>query len=257
MSEAGSQPHRRFSNRVEHYVKFRPGYPRAIVDDLQKFYNLSSDSVVAECGSGTGLFLSPFLDLGCSVFAVEPNESMRCAAEEIHTKSPNYNSVNGSAENLNLPDSSVDFLFAAQAFHWFDRDAFCHEMKKVLRPGGVAGLAWNVRQLDSTPFLSQYESCIKKHSTDYESIRHDKITAVEISSFFSPGSVEKKSYQNFQKLNFEGLVGRCLSASYLPSEYDPSFPALYRDLEILFDKENQGGEVCIQYETVLYLSLIN
>ena len=71
------QPTERFSNRVENYIKYRPGYPQAVLDTLRAECGLNEDSMVADIGSGTGILSEMFLENGNTVFAVEPNREMR------------------------------------------------------------------------------------------------------------------------------------------------------------------------------------
>src|SRR3569832_1328731 len=72
----------RFSNRVANYAKYRPSYPDKVLGHLQHECHLTSESVIADVGSGTGIFTKLLLDKGYSVYAVEPNESMRHEAEK-------------------------------------------------------------------------------------------------------------------------------------------------------------------------------
>jgi SAM-dependent methyltransferase len=143
----------RFSTRVEDYISYRPGYPPEIIDELSKQCGLTPDSIIADIGSGTGKSSDPFVRNGNLVFGVEPNPGMRKAAEQIFQQFPRFKSVEGNAETTTLPDGSVDFVVAAQAFHWFDQAAFRLEAKRILKPEGWVVLFWNGRKLESTPFL--------------------------------------------------------------------------------------------------------
>src|SRR6476661_7118338 len=105
----------RFSNRVDNYVKYRPGYPSAILDLFRDEMNLGTHSVVADIGSGTGLSAKLFLENGNKVYGVEPNAAMRAAAEEFLKPFPNFVSVDGTSEDTTLPNDSVDIVIAAQA----------------------------------------------------------------------------------------------------------------------------------------------
>src|SRR5687767_5967708 len=111
----------RFSTRVENYVKYRPGYPEEIVSILKSDCGLMSSSLIADIGSGTGILSELFLRNGNLVFGIEPNAPMRTAAEQLLTAYKNFVSIEGSAEATTLEAHSVDFIMAAQAFHWFDR----------------------------------------------------------------------------------------------------------------------------------------
>src|SRR5271169_73939 len=98
---------RRFSDRVGDYVKYRPGYPRAIVEDLAAAGILSKDSVVADIGSGTGIFARIFLENGNRVIGVEPNAEMRAAGDEFLRGFEKFSSVEGTAEKTGLAEGSV------------------------------------------------------------------------------------------------------------------------------------------------------
>ena len=116
-----TDPTQRFSSRVDNYVRYRPGYPSAILDLLRKECGLTPKSVIADVASGTGIFSRMLLENGNRVFGVEPNLEMRKAGEEYLAAYPNFTSVEGTAEATTLADHSVDLVTAAQAAHWFDR----------------------------------------------------------------------------------------------------------------------------------------
>src|SRR5215212_5974113 len=126
----------RFSNRVANYVKYRPGYPSEVLALFKNEMGLTSESVVADAGSGTGLSAKLFLENGNTVYGVEPNADMRAAAEKFLKQFPNFISHDGTAEKTSRDDSSIDFVTAAQAFHWFDAEKTRDEFARILRPGG-------------------------------------------------------------------------------------------------------------------------
>src|SRR6478752_4425397 len=113
---------KRFSNRVEDYVKYRPHYPRQIISFLEEQYDLDNKKVIADIGAGTGISSIPFLEAGYKVMAVEPNKEMLGKAIEVLGNFPDFSPVDGTAENTSLREHSVDAIIAGQAFHWFDRD---------------------------------------------------------------------------------------------------------------------------------------
>src|SRR5690606_2435033 len=108
-----------FSDRVENYVRYRPGYPAEVVDLLVREAHLSPSSMVADIGSGTGISAEMLLKAGVPVTGVEPNPPMREAAERLLADYPGFTSVDGTAQATTLPDGSMDLILAAQAFHWF------------------------------------------------------------------------------------------------------------------------------------------
>ena len=241
----------RFSNRVENYVKYRPTYPPEVLQLFRDAMNLQTDSTVADIGAGTGISSKIFLENGNPVFAVEPNAAMRKAAAEFLKKFSNLTLVNGTSENTTLENDSADFVVAAQAFHWFKQEETRIEFKRILKDQGCIALIWNERQLDSTAFLKDYEKHLVEFGTDYEKIRHDNITKETLRDFFQTAFAEAV-FQNRQTVDFEGLKGRMLSASYVPSPENPRFPAMLKNFESLFAEHAENGRIDILYDTKIF-----
>src|SRR5258708_40365344 len=150
-------PTQRFSSRVENYVRYRPGYPDAVVTLLETEVGLSSNSPIADVGSGTGILTALLLQHGITVYAVEPNDGMRMAAEQMLGGNPRFHSVAGTSESTGLPDDSVDGITVAQAFHWFNHQKAVAEFKRITKPGGVVGLVWESRMNERSAFMSPCE----------------------------------------------------------------------------------------------------
>src|ERR1700722_1486557 len=92
-----TDPKERFSSRAEDYARYRPGYPREILDVLRNASGLTSESVVVDVGSGTGLLAQLFLSDGNRVYGVEPNAAMREAGAQFLNRYPRFSSVAGAA----------------------------------------------------------------------------------------------------------------------------------------------------------------
>ena len=241
----------RFSNRVENYARYRPGYPSEIISLLRNDCGLSTNSVIADVGSGTGKLAELLLQNGNEVIGVEPNESMRLAAEKLLAAYPNFRSIEGSAEATTLPDHSVDFVTAGQAFHWFEPHKARIEFARILKANGLAVLVWNLRLVDTTPFLREYEALLLKYGTDYEQVRHEN-AAPAIKEFFAPNEPVLRSFENRQVFDFEGLKGRVLSSSYTPEQEHPNFQPMIDELQQIFDRHQSTGKVTFDYDTQVY-----
>jgi SAM-dependent methyltransferase len=241
----------RFSNRVDNYVKYRPGYPIELLELFRDEMSLRSDSVVADIGSGTGLSATLFLGNGNKVYGVEPNAAMRSAAEAFLKDFPNFTSVNGTSEHTTLSDASVDIVIAAQAFHWFDSERTRAEIRRITKQKGHVALIWNERQLDTTPFLRDYEELLVKFANDYNAVRHDNVTEEKLAAFFGK-EFKTKTFENRQVFDFEGLRGRLLSSSYMPSEDDPRFESMSIALRGVFAKHEEGGKITVFYDTNVF-----
>ena len=241
----------RFDSRVANYAAYRPGYPPELIAFLRGELGLGPGSVVADVGSGTGILSELFLREGCRVFAVEPNAAMREAAEAALGGDANFTSVAGTAEATTLGDASVDFAAAAQAFHWFDAESARAEFRRVLKPGGWAVVVWNNRRTDSTAFLRDYESLLRRFGTDYAQVAATYGDEGSLRKFFAPG-YRVRQFDNFQLFDFDGLKGRLLSASYVPLAGHPSHEPMLAELRRVFDAHRQDGRVRVEYDTDVY-----
>src|SRR5215469_18313875 len=197
----------RFSDRVENYVRYRPGYPSGAFQVLQDQCGLGPEQVIADIASGTGKWTQILLENGNRVFGVEPNPEMRQAGERLLAEFPNFTSIPGKAEATTLADASVDFVTAAQAAHWFDRVAARREFVRILKPDGWLVLLWNERQVDTTPVLRDYEQLLLTYATDYEDVRHERTTD-SVNEFFDPAPYRQRVFANQQQFDYAGLEGR-------------------------------------------------
>ena len=245
-------PTLRFASRVENYIKYRPGYPTSIVETLTKDCGLTPNSVVADIGSGTGILSEVFLKNGNRVFGVEPNREMRAAGERLLGKYPSFTSAHGTAEATALPDSSVDFVTAGQAFHWFDRERARKEFARILKPNSWAVLIWNERLTDTSPFLRGYENLLQKYGLDYVAVDHRNVDTDAITAFFAPQPFTLRKFENQQIFDWNGLKGRLLSSSYSPEPGHPNYQPMLDTLRALFDKHQISGKVSFDYVTLLY-----
>ena len=247
-----TDPTQRFTGRVESYVKYRPSYPRAVLDLLAAECGLTSGSLVADVGSGTGLLSTLFLENGNRVIGVEPNPEMRAAAEELLGGHPRFTSVAGTAEATTLEGSSVDFVTAGQAFHWFDPQRARAEFGRILRQGGWAVLIWNLRRKDATPFLAAYERLLEAYRTDRGEVEIWRQDEGRAAALFDPGSFEMATFDNEQVLDLDGLKGRLSSASYLPARGEQGSEAMLREADRIFDEHQTDGTVTVEYDTKVY-----
>ena len=242
----------RFSDRVESYVRHRPGYPRAALDVLTA-EGLSGSDIVADIGSGTGILSKLFLERGHEVFGVEPNAPMRSAAERLLGGYPRFRSIEGSAEATTLESGSVDFAVAGQAFHWFDPDGTREELLRVLRGEARVALLWNDRKTAGSAFSESYEKLLRDFGTDYAAVDHKNLDSRTFDRFFGPSAWKLASLPNEQRLDLDGLRGRLLSSSYAPAPGQPRHAEMMEALGEIFTETSERGFVRMEYDTRIYL----
>ena len=250
---AGGDATHRFSNRVDDYVRYRPSYPRAAIQYLRNRC-LLADAVVADTGAGTGILSDLLLAHVRRLYAIEPNDEMRSAAESRLNRYSNYASIKGTAEATALPDASVDVVVAAQAFHWFDREAAMEEFRRILREPRWMALIWNSR-LKDTPLLEAYEELLQTYGTDYRQVSHQRAAEDVLVKLFAR-EFEKREFDNEQRLDLAGLKGRIFSSSYTPTPADPEYEEMVRGIEAAFEHFSENGWVTIRYKTEVYSGTI-
>lgn len=217
---------------------------------------LAPAHVVADVASGTGIWTQTLLENGNRVFGVEPNVDMRLAGERLLAGFPKFTSVAGSAEATTIPGHSVDFVTSAQAAHWFDRARSRREFVRILKPDGWLVLLWNEREVDTTPFLREYEQLLLTYGTDYEDVRHERTTE-SVNEFFDPAQYEERVFANQQKFDYAGLEGRLLSSSYAPGPGHPKHEPMLQELQRIFDSQAVDRRVAFDYKTRVYFGRVS
>jgi len=246
-------PTERFTDRVDNYVRYRPGYPSEVLEALRHECGLLPEHTVADIASGTGIFTRLLLANGNRVFAVEPNAEMRAASALLKESFPNLTFVTGTAEETTLPAASVDFVTAAQAAHWFHPQQARTEFKRILKPGGWCVLLWNERLVSGTPFLEDYEKLLHTYCAEYKEKRHGK-TGVIAQEFFGDDGYQERIFKYHQQFDFAGLSGRLLSSSYCPLSGDPAHAPMMQELERIYQTHARHNAVQIDYDTRVYFS---
>ncbi|WP_100813708.1 class I SAM-dependent methyltransferase [Microbacterium lacus] len=140
-----------FGRAAAIYEAGRPEYPAAAVEWMLEPVVARSPLRVADVGAGTGKLTRALLAVGAEVVAVDPDPAM---LDQLRAGLPHVRTVEGQAERMPLPDASVDAVVLGQAWHWVDPDAGSREIGRVLTPGGVLGLVWNIRD-EHVPWVAR------------------------------------------------------------------------------------------------------
>jgi SAM-dependent methyltransferase len=247
------RPTERFTSRVEDYARYRPSYPPAAIGLLVERCGLAPGAVVADLGSGTGILTELLLQAGAEVFAVEPNDGMRAAAEAQVGGDPRFHSVKGSAESTTLDPGSVNLLVAGQAFHWFDAGRARSEAQRISRPGAWGALLWNERPPEATPFLADYEALLRGHAPEYARVTASRADLAAMRAFLG-AAMEVRTFPNQQILDFEGLRGRLMSSSYAPEPGSAGHEPMIELLREVFARHQHCGRIVMPYSTLVYFA---
>jgi SAM-dependent methyltransferase len=249
---------RRFDDRVDDYVASRPGYPADVADVLANEGALPAGARIADVGCGTGKLAEVLLAAGHTVVGVEPNDTMRAAADASLGGNAAFSCVDGTAEATGLPDASVDAVTAGQAFHWFEPEATRTEFRRILKPGGLVALIWNNRDASRSEIVAEFERLLREHCPDYLRLERrgaggtSRATAEQlIADFFASGSHAEAQSAYDMTHDWDGLVGRALSASYVPKE-GPAHDSFFAALKESFARLCPDGTAFFPYKTRIF-----
>jgi ubiquinone/menaquinone biosynthesis C-methylase UbiE len=190
---------------------------------------------VLDLAAGTGKVSEGLLALGLEVTAVEPDAQM---LQELTRALPEVTPLSGTAEEIPLPDESMDAVFAGQAFHWFDLDRAYPEIARVLKPGGVVVSLWN-QDDESVPWLADFNARIKSSKSrrwlnDYETLPEHEA--------FEP--FERERFGHKQPRTAETLVETIATHSHLLVASPKERAAILREARKFLDStpETASGE---------------
>ncbi|MFC4056931.1 class I SAM-dependent methyltransferase [Planomonospora corallina] len=144
-----------FGGQAAAYARERPGYPAAAVRWALEPVSGRAPLRVLDLGAGTGKLTEALVPLvrqagdASGIVAVEPDAAMLA---ELRRALPEVRALPGAAEEIPLPDASVDAVVVGQAMHWFDLDRALPEIRRVLAPGGVLAGLWNLDD-DRVPWV--------------------------------------------------------------------------------------------------------
>ena len=246
----------KFSNKAENYAKYRPSYPSEFIHYLLYEADLLN-SVVADIGAGTGI-LTKLLSGGVNkIYSIEPNYQMRSACIKYCSAYDNIIIKDGSAEETELNDNSIDFITVAQAFHWFDKNKCKIEFHRILRKNGKLVLVWNNRT-PSNELVKENDELCRFLCPDFKGFAGGSETNPESESdIFLNGICEYKVFDNDRLLTLEEYMGGSLSSSYAPSEQDSNYYEFIAGLKLLFKKYNRNGKILIPNKTYSYFGEIS
>jgi len=207
-----------FGAAADEYERARPEYPAAVVDWIVP----KGARTAVDVGAGTGKLTRALGERGLEVTAVEPSEGMRARLE---AELPAVRALDGSGERLPLPDSSVDLVTYAQAWHWVEVGAALAEAARVLRPGGRLACVWNLRD-DESGWMRELSLLIDRFGSN---------TVVEEDFAFGGrfGETERLAVAWTRPMDEERLLALLASRSYVilaPEEERQRFFAAVREL---------------------------
>ncbi|MGC9199318.1 MAG: class I SAM-dependent methyltransferase [Acidobacteriaceae bacterium] len=224
----------RFTGRAAAYDRYRERYPVAMVlDRLRSWCGLQPNWIVADIGAGTGMLSEVFLCNGNPVLAIEPNQEMRAACEQLSARFPLLQVRHGSAEETGLGANSVAVVAAGRTFHWFDIPRALLEFERILQPNGWLVLVSQGRAKEKTPQFLAFEDLLMEHGADYACMRASYSVHEDLDRVFTADR-HSEEIPGQQILDWDGLLGQAMSFSVAPQPHPAGFAGFERRLREFF-----------------------
>jgi ubiquinone/menaquinone biosynthesis C-methylase UbiE len=137
-----------FSSQSKVYAAFRPTYPKELYQFI--FSHVPEKKIAWDCATGNGQvaqFLSHHFD---EVYATDISQQQLDHA--VPQKNIFYSK--SQAEKTSFRDNQFDLITVAQALHWFDRDLFYEEARRVAKPNAVLAV-WGYGFLFIEPVIDR------------------------------------------------------------------------------------------------------
>lgn len=246
----------RFSGLADVYTMGRPSYARELFEFLYEEQGFSRRSVIADIGCGTGKFARGLLERGSLVYGVEPNEDMRKKACQELAAYETFRLVNGTDAATTLKGHSVDFITAAQAFHWFDGLLFREECRRILKERGMVFLVWNTRDPHSE--VNQKSARIfARYCPDFKGFsggmqKDDR----KIREFFDGNYQCREFAHPLVYREKHTFISRCLSASYSLKEGQEHYGEYMAELSELYETCAGAHGLTVENHTVVYFGRV-
>lgn len=229
-----------FGAEASSYEAGRPEYPFHAVAWMLDILPAGAHRI-ADVGAGTGKLTRALADApGAEIVAIDPDPGM---LEALRAAVPGVPTFLGTAEELPLPDASVDAVVLGQAWHWVDAAAASREIGRVVRPGGALGLVWNVRD-ERTEWVRALTEIMHPSAAEEMLREGDPLVGLPF------GAVESESWEWSREINREQLHRLASSRSAVITDSDEEKARIRREMDALFDDLGlRDGTIALPYVT--------
>ena len=238
-----------FSDRGANYASYRPSYPTALIDTILKGLGQPSHLTAADIGAGTGIASRLLGDRGVRVMAIEPNASMRHAAEPH----PLVEFCDASAEATNLAEASIDLITSFQAFHWFDPIPTLSEFRRILKSTGRLAIVWS-KLAEDDQFSGGFDRLVKISMNGRSPTKPSGGLNQLLSSSPHFAGIRRHTFTHKHELDLMGTIGYALSKSFVPREGVAHQQLISNLKELHAHWANDRGLVSFVHRITVYLA---
>jgi SAM-dependent methyltransferase len=211
MAAINEQAAKGYAAHAVTYTKGRPEYPQLIVDWLRRDIGLGPEKSVLDLGAGTGKFTPRLSETGASVTALEPVPEMLA---ELAARNPGATARAGTADAIPFADMTFDAVVCAQSFHWFATEIAVSEIRRVLKPRGILGMVWNVRD-ERVPWVKALTEIIEPYNANVPRYGTMRWARLFPAPGFGPLDELRLPHDGHHGSPDDVIVGRTLSTSFI------------------------------------------
>jgi SAM-dependent methyltransferase len=235
----------RFSERAACYNQFRWAYDPKAIRALVEECNITTSSVIADIGAGTGMLTRHFAGLAGTVYGVEPSAEMRAIAARNLYGTIRY--IDGVADATTLPNCSVDMITVGRALHWFPPDSTKTEFQRILRTDGWMAI-FSVPCTDAKLMDALARIRVEDNGWDI-AVEKTRMTLAPLSFYFGHDSFRKLSFPGSVQETWDVFIGRISSLGPAPGKEHPLRPRLERALREMFEQYAIDGLLHVPIST--------
>lgn len=227
---------RSFGAAAGSYEAGRPEYPfEAVAWMLEPMADGARR--VADVGAGTGKLTRALVAAAdAEVVAIDPDPAMLAALREAVPGVPTFV---GTAEELPLPDASVDAVVLGQAWHWVEPVAASAEIGRAVRPGGVLGLVWNLRD-ERVDWVKRLTDIMHGSNAEIMLAAGDPVVAEPF------GSLAQERWEWSRPMTRELLHRMAASRSAVITADEAEKDRIRREMDALFDELGLHGDDTVE-----------
>lgn len=234
---------RSFGRAAGVYEQGRPDYPaEAVAWLLAPVREHGRAPRVADVGAGTGKLTRALVAASADVVAVDPDPDMLGA---LTRASPGIPALVGTAERLPLADGAMDAVVLGQAWHWVEPVAGSAEAARVVRPGGVLGAVWNVRD-DAVPWVRRLTAIMRGSNAERMLAAGDPPLAAPFTGW------EGETWRWSRAVTRETLVAMVRSRSYVITAPEGERARIDAEVAGLLDEVGAVGERTVELPYVTH-----
>jgi len=235
-----------FNTANELYDRARPSYQPLALSHIRSAVKTAPPINVVEIGAGTGIFTRAFIahPEWASAFkelkAIEPSEGMReVFSKTVSDEQGRVSIAEGTFQETHIEDGWADLVVVAQAFHWCpDFGRASEEFGRILKPGGVLALIWNLEDRQTARWVAQVRDRVERHEQGSPQFRlglwRQAFDTAEYQKVFEPPQEQRWSAPLPATLDI--VVDRACSKSYMAILPDDEKVKVREDLAAIVKK---------------------